>query len=194
MTLSRRSTYLFGGDKPWLAEDWVASDDRVRGGRSQSYLVDDTSGTEEEEEATVRFHGELDVAALGGAGFASKRSGDGKRYTLVVKDEVLPTRPDGREQSSVSWEYHFAGHATAELDIPWGDLTPTYRGKAKPDAKPLDLARIKRQALPSSFATGRQGFVYTKLVLMKHSPTPKSPSSSGLERYHDYPLIETHLR
>ncbi|KAI0443459.1 NADH:ubiquinone oxidoreductase intermediate-associated protein 30 [Xylaria telfairii] len=177
MTLSRRSTYLFGGDKPWLAEDWVASDDRVRGGRSQSYL-DATSGTGEGEEATVCFHGDLDIAALGGAGFASQRSpdprqwdlssfqglrlairgGDGKRYTLVVKDEILPRRPDGREQSSVSWEYEFvAGHAT-ELEIPWRDLTPTYRGKPKRDAKPLDLAHVKRiSIMMRSFFGDQQG-------------------------------------
>ncbi|KAI8955435.1 NADH:ubiquinone oxidoreductase intermediate-associated protein 30 [Xylaria longipes] len=144
--------------RPWLAESWVASDDRVRGGESQSHL-DYTSESKE----TVRFHGELDITALGGAGFASQRSpdpqhwdlssfqglrlaigaGDGKKYTLVVKDEILPKRPDGREQSTVSWEYDFTGSGS-ELAIPWQDLTPTYRGKQLQDAKPLDLVSIKR--------------------------------------------------
>jgi hypothetical protein len=32
---------------------------------------------------------------------------DGRTYTLVLKDEVLPLRGDGREQSSVSWETEF---------------------------------------------------------------------------------------
>ena len=116
--------------------------------------------------AAVRFHGDLDIAALRGAGFASQRSpdarswdlsgfeglhlpinqGDGKKYTFIVKDEVLPKRPDGREQSTVSWEYDFTGNKL-DLHIPWKDLKPTYRGKPKPDAKPLDLASIKRVSI-----------------------------------------------
>ncbi|KAI0459221.1 NADH:ubiquinone oxidoreductase intermediate-associated protein 30 [Xylaria acuta] len=168
--LSQSDTYLFGGDKPWLAEYWVTSDDRVRGGKSQSYL-DYTSESRE----TVRFHGELDISALGGAGFASERTpdprrwdlssfqglrlatrnGDGKKYTLIVKDEILPKLPDGREQSTVSWEYDFTGHGT-EVDIPWQDLTPAYRGKPKPDAKPLDLASIKRISIMMRSFFGEQ--------------------------------------
>ncbi|KAI0483643.1 NADH:ubiquinone oxidoreductase intermediate-associated protein 30 [Xylaria cf. heliscus] len=170
MTVSKPGAYLFGGDKPWHTESWVASDDRVRGGKSQSHL-DDTPGPEE----AVRFCGDLDITALGGAGFASQRSpdpqrwdlsgfqglrlairnGDGKRYTLVVKDEILPKRPDGREQSTISWEYDFIGKGT-ELDIPWQDLTPTYRGKPKPDAKPLDLACIKRISIMMRSFFGEQ--------------------------------------
>ncbi|KAF2965626.1 hypothetical protein GQX73_g7953 [Xylaria multiplex] len=159
MTHSGTHTYLFGGDKPWHAESWVASDDRVRGGKSQSHL----DYSPESKEA-VRFYGELDITALGGAGFASQRSpdpqhwdlssfhglrlatksGDGKKYTLILKDEILPRRPDGREQSTVSWEYDFRGGAGIELDIPWQSLKATYRGKPVPDAKPLDVANIKR--------------------------------------------------
>lgn len=26
---------LFGGEQPWVAQEWTARDDRVRGGRSQ---------------------------------------------------------------------------------------------------------------------------------------------------------------
>lgn len=82
---------------------------------------------------------------------------DGKRYTVTLKDETLPRRPDGREQSSVSWEYDFVvggaaataqggekGSAGRMVVIPFAALQPTYRGKAKPDAKPLDLKEIKR--------------------------------------------------
>ncbi|GAW13885.1 hypothetical protein ANO14919_032760 [Xylariales sp. No.14919] len=170
MTLSGTHTYLFGGEEPWHAESWVASDDRVRGGKSQSYL-DHSPGSKE----TVRFHGELDITALGGAGFASQRSpdpqhwdlssfrglrlaiknGDGKKYTLIVKDEILPKRPDGREQSSVSWEYDFSGNGI-ELYIPWRSLKPTYRGKPLPDAKPLDLANIKRISIMMRSFFGEQ--------------------------------------
>jgi hypothetical protein len=109
------------------------------------------------------FYGDLDITTLGGAGFASQRTvdtkswdlasydglqiklgkSDGKKYTLILKDEVLPKRPDGREQSTVSWEYDFTCQKT-DLFIPWGDFKPTYRGKPKSDAKSLDLEDIKR--------------------------------------------------
>ncbi|KAI0912014.1 NADH:ubiquinone oxidoreductase intermediate-associated protein 30 [Ustulina deusta] len=155
--LLRPLNYLFGGGKPWRVESWVASDDRVRGGNSRSYL-DYVSRSKR----TVSFHGVLDISALGGAGFASQRSprrdrwdlsgfqglhvvigkGDGKKYTLVVKDEILPKGPDGREPSTVSWEYDFVGEE-AELYIRWQDFEPTYRGKPKPDARPLDVANVQ---------------------------------------------------
>jgi hypothetical protein len=67
----------------------------------------------------------LDIKTLGGAGFASQRttnddrtwdlsaySGihldlektDGKKYTFVIKDEILPLDERGREQSTISYE------------------------------------------------------------------------------------------
>lgn len=129
----------------------------------------------------AEFSGHLDITALGGAGFASQRTADdvpgwdvssydvlvldvaradARKYTLTLKDEVLPRRPDGRDQSTVSWEYDFvvrdagdagaagaAGGSTAgstRVVIPFGDFKPTYRGKSKPDADPLDLKNVKR--------------------------------------------------
>ncbi|KAF2018911.1 NADH:ubiquinone oxidoreductase complex I intermediate-associated protein 30 [Aaosphaeria arxii CBS 175.79] len=156
-------TTLFGGDKGWHAADWTASDDRVRGGKSQSYL-DTTS-------STARFYGNLDIKTLGGAGFASQRTStddttwdlsaydgirldlgkaDGKRYTFILKDELLPRNPDnGREQSTVSYEYDFELDESALTDdslvfITWDKLTPTYRGKEKKDAKKLNTKSVKR--------------------------------------------------
>lgn len=126
----------------------------------------------------AEFSGHLDITALGGAGFASQRTpdgapgwdlsgrgtlvldvarADGREYTVTLKDEVLPKRPDGREQSTVSWEYDFvvaAGACGGDDDgsssgshrvvIPFEDFKPTYRGKPKPDAEPLDLTDVKR--------------------------------------------------
>lgn len=127
----------------------------------------------------AEFSGHLDITALGGAGFASQRTADdvpgwdvsgydvlvldvaradARKYTLTLKDKVLPRRPDGRDQSTVSWEYDFvvgpgeggaaaAGGSTAgstRVVIPFGDFQPTYRGKSKPDADPLDLKNVKR--------------------------------------------------
>lgn len=160
--------YLFGGEKPWDPEgSWIASDDRVRGGKSQSHLA---SGSNPK---LVVYHGNLDITALGGAGFASRRSvdplswdladyqglsigvqqGDAKKYTITLKDQILPRRP--REQSTVSWEYDFEGQAS-EVVIPWHEFKPTYRGKPKPDAEPVDLRNVKRISIMCRSFFGEQ--------------------------------------
>lgn len=144
----------------------------MRGGKSQSHLIcrDDGSSAE--------FSGHLDIKTLGGAGFASQRTigggedddvpspvwdisaygslvldvahADDKKYTITLKDEIVPKRPDGRDQSTLSWEYDFVvGSSSSDnpgtkLVIPLDKFEPTYRGRAKPDAEPLDLKHIRR--------------------------------------------------
>ncbi|KAJ2890626.1 CIA30 family protein [Zalerion maritima] len=116
--------------RPWDADEWTNSDDRVRGGASESHLE-----VAKDREMAV-FHGTLDTKTLGGAGFASQRTKDnaagspwdlssfdalrvrlrheskgqcdGKKYVLALKDEIVPKRPDGRESSSISWEAEFS--------------------------------------------------------------------------------------
>lgn len=93
--------------------------------------------------------------------------GDGKLYTFIVKDEILPPDQGGREQSTVSWEYDFRveesggdggiGDGKEEVGeraqggkrvwIPWAELKATYRGKEKRDAAPIDLANVRRFSL-----------------------------------------------
>ncbi|EMD00992.1 hypothetical protein BAUCODRAFT_20966 [Baudoinia panamericana UAMH 10762] len=177
-TKEQRSLDLFGGAKKWNADEWCASDDRVRGGKSQSYLdCFDQFAT---------FRGTLDIKTLGGAGFASQRTtaedkvwnlddyvaiklavkkGDKKRYTLILKDELLERNPEnGREQSTISYECDFelppedvpgeTGDRT--IVIPFKSLTATYRGKPKPDAQPLDLTKVKRFSLMNRSFFGSQ--------------------------------------
>ncbi|TGO33561.1 hypothetical protein BHYA_0239g00010 [Botrytis hyacinthi] len=150
---------LFGGSKPWSALDWTSSDDRVRGGASQSYLKCSAPFS------IATFRGTLDIKTLGGAGFASQRTtadhtwdlsaydgilldvgkNDRKMYTFILKDELLPKSPNGREQSTISWEFDFKGPADhSSILVKWADLKPTYRGREKKDAAPLDLKNIKR--------------------------------------------------
>ncbi|TEA10998.1 Uncharacterized protein C8034_v008429 [Colletotrichum sidae] len=148
--------YLYGGDSPWNSSLWTDSDDRVRGGKSQSHLHCQSPERAE-------FFGHLDISTLGGAGFASQRSvgilhldlteydglvikvlrSDSKKYTLTIKDEILPLRDDGRDQSTTSWEYDFVCDS-GDVHVLWDELMPTYRGKPKPGAKPLDRSSIKR--------------------------------------------------
>jgi hypothetical protein len=156
----------------WDTSAWIASDDRVRGGQSQSHLSAHNS-------SSVLFHGHLDITALGGAGFASQRTVEADRiwdlaawdgvllmaaksdlaakdqcktFTFVVKDTILPPDPDtGREQSTISWEGHFTlddlenGHSASRVVFRWSDLRPFYRGKEVVDGKAsLDTGKIKR--------------------------------------------------
>ncbi|MCJ1403751.1 hypothetical protein MMC11_006974 [Xylographa trunciseda] len=162
---------LFGGTSLWITPsvNWTAVDDRVRGGSSQSYFALVPNSTH------VCFSGTLDTKTLGGAGFASQTTtgnkvwdlsaydgiqvevinGDGKMYTLIIKDEVPQSkRDDGREMSSVSWEYDFktaesslGSGQTTKVWVPWSELKATYRGREKKDAEPLKKAEIRRFSL-----------------------------------------------
>ncbi|ORY61331.1 CIA30 family protein [Pseudomassariella vexata] len=195
MTSARQHRYLFGGPTPWSEVEWTSSDDRVRGGKSQSYL-DCSSIT------TALFHGNLDITALGGAGFASQRTAttqswnltdyhglsihtgksDGKKYTLTLKDETLPKRPDGREQSTVSWEYDFVPNCNhGELFVPWDDFKPTYRGRPKADAPALDLANVRRISLMMrSFFGSQHGEFRLEIDCIAASTTSRSHQASSL--------------
>ncbi|KAJ5652188.1 hypothetical protein N7507_009614 [Penicillium longicatenatum] len=151
---------LFGGSRAWNPSDWTTSDDRVRGGSSISALTCSASSL------TAIFHGSLDIKTLGGAGFASQRTSgesrtwdlsaydgielvlderqtDGKVYTLMLKDEILPKRPDGREQSTVSWEYDFKA-TEGKISMKFADFRATYRGRERDDVAELNLRNIKR--------------------------------------------------
>jgi hypothetical protein len=143
--------------------DWTSSDDRVRGGSSYSELSCNRLSP------TATFRGILDIKTLGGAGFASQRTidedrswnlskydgllldiakSDGKKYTLTLKDTLLPKSPNGREQSTVSWEYDFNGDKEgSKVFVKWDNFAPTYRGREQKDAKPLDLKNVKRISL-----------------------------------------------
>lgn len=155
--------FLFGGNKPWTPLDWTTSDDRVRGGSSISHLDCTPSSP------IAIFNGNLDIKTLGGAGFASQRTtgenrswdlskydgiklniekSDGKVYTLILKDKLLPQNRNGREQSTVSFEYDFktagAQSRGGKVFVAWNEFKPTYRGREKKDAEPLDLKKVKR--------------------------------------------------
>ncbi|CAF9910603.1 MAG: hypothetical protein HETSPECPRED_010116 [Heterodermia speciosa] len=74
---------LFGDSKPFLPPPWQTTDDRVRGGSSQSYLAALPNNG-------ARFYGNLDTKTLGGAGFASQFSpigGQNCNSTSVVASQ-----------------------------------------------------------------------------------------------------------
>ncbi|KAK3945529.1 complex I intermediate-associated protein 30-domain-containing protein [Diplogelasinospora grovesii] len=158
------------------------------------------------------FSGVLDHTTLGGAGFASQRTvdehpgfnldgydaimvdvpaSDGKRYTLVLKDDTVLDDDDGPEQSksTISWEHDFqasqsesksgSGRFLLRLD----EFRPFYRGKPRPDAPPLDKKNIRRVHIMIRSFFGKQQGKFSLSVLSiqayKYKVSPSSSSSSG---------------
>ena len=158
------------------------------------------------QETHAVFKGTLDIKTLGGAGFASQRTtredrvwdlsgfdgieltlnvkhSDEKRYTFILKDELLPPEHDiGCDQSTISWEYGFVvcaqetpvSHHSTIIFIPWDSFTATYRGKEREDAKELDLTSIKRFSIMmrryTFLCTGKsRSFWLTDVQLLWHS-------------------------
>ena len=147
-------------------------------------------------DGTAEFYGTLDIKTLGGAGFASQRTtgderewnlssydgvevrisqADEKQYTFILKDSLLPPDPaNGREQSTISYEYDFTIPPGSLQDkatvifIPWEDLKATYRGKEKDDAPQLDRKKVKRVSLMM------RRFVFP--ALSPPDPKPNHPS------------------
>lgn len=145
--------------------------------------------------STACFHGNLDIKTLGGAGFASQRTtgddrswdlsaydgihldvgkDDGKRYTITLKDEILPLTSDGREQSTISYEYDFSATGNYSVFVPWSELKPTYRGKEKSDASPLNKESVKRWSfMMRSFFGDQEGDFSVEIKSVKAVSLPE---------------------
>lgn len=158
---------------PWDKSQWIASDDTVRNGASHSTLdiIEAGAAGNPFAQSIANFHGNLDYATLGGAGFASQRTvddwpsldisaydtitleipfTDGKKYTFNLKDTVPPP-VNGVEQSGVSWEFDFQIPAVNHTDgavekvvMSFSAFVPTFRGRVQNDTAPLNLTSIKR--------------------------------------------------
>lgn len=76
----------------------------------------------------------------------SHGKGDGKVYTLILKDAKSPgEREDGRQQANISWEVEFeAGKNGGKVWKPWRDFKATYRGKETEDAGSLRTEHVSR--------------------------------------------------
>lgn len=72
--------------------------------------------------------------------------GDGKLYTLILKDEASPgERNDGREKAGISWEVEFkAEEEGKKVWTSWGEFKATYRGKEKKDVGELKTGSVCR--------------------------------------------------
>ncbi|KAI4207913.1 MAG: hypothetical protein LQ348_000411 [Seirophora lacunosa] len=179
--LAKASEPLFLFGRPWLPPPWHASDDRVRGGFSRSSLsalpyncaVFDghldikalggagfasqlqSATPDPNDERTTTGGATWDLSPYDGLEI-DVRAGDGKIYTLLLKDETSgDKRDDGRERAGINWEAEFQLRKSGEnvdgqegggqiVWVPWSALRPTYRGKEKKDAGKLKLGEIKR--------------------------------------------------
>ncbi|CAJ0633264.1 5079_t:CDS:2 [Entrophospora sp. SA101] len=173
--ISNDDYYIFG--KPWQISDFIAIDDIVRGGKSQSFVEANQDKSE------LRFYGNLDIETLGGAGFASQRTksttktydlssykgllittklGDSKIYQINLKD-VLPPPPDddGKVQSTIEYSYLFRGtkEQTTKF-VNFKDFKPYYRGRPCSDEdsnnKSLNLTNIRTIGFMCASLFGKQ--------------------------------------
>lgn len=153
-----------------------AVDDRVRGGKSRSSLSQENSNL-----TYVRFQGELDPTVLRTpAAFASQRtvgrwvapdlsdynalvldvkSSDSKTYTISVKDNEPTRRPDGRQESTVSWEHEFhcpTENGSGRVVLHFKDFEAFYRGKRKEDADPMNWSNVRSLAIMCRSFFGKQ--------------------------------------
>jgi hypothetical protein len=136
---------LYDFSDPRAVHEWTAIDDVVMGGVSSSRMADSGDGTAVFEGhvslennggfASVRSRpGEWDLRSFGG--IAIRCRGDGRRYKLNLKtDGAL----DGIlyrvafETGEGEWQ---------TLRFPFGSFRASFRGRAVPDAPPLDPAGI----------------------------------------------------
>ncbi|MCJ1299781.1 hypothetical protein MMC08_002574 [Hypocenomyce scalaris] len=205
-SLPAKKHYLFGGPTPWSTPTWTSTDDRVRGGSSTSHLTSYYPPSDPNYEHVV-FHGNLDTTTLGGAGFASQRTidlpdrawdlhafdgielelagGDGKVYTLILKDELEGDRGDGRIKSGINWEYEFkVVKGAMRVWIPWESFKATYRGREKKNPGKLKTGEIKRVGLMmrSFFGEqeGRFNLVFKSICAIKKAEEEETLQGNAL--------------
>lgn len=91
----------------------------------------------------LRREGGLHVGLMGSGRIA------GIVFTLVLKDSLPPSHTDGgvMEESTISYETTFSPGVGERVYLPFVGFKAMYRGRAKEDAPPVNLANIKRFSL-----------------------------------------------
>jgi hypothetical protein len=70
---------------------------------------------------------------------------DGKKYTLTLKDELLPKSPDGREQSTISWEYDFKPKVVERRCLRSGTISRLHTGEERNQMPSHWISRMLRE-------------------------------------------------
>ncbi|KDN53217.1 CIA30-domain-containing protein [Tilletiaria anomala UBC 951] len=87
-------------------------------------------------------------------------------YVIQLKMAVPESRPDGRRESVVAYEWEFDTNTAAAKETPvgqlvrvaadWSAFRPTYRGRPKDGAEPLDPAKVKEWSIMARSNFGSQ--------------------------------------
>lgn len=124
---------------------WFPIDDVVMGGRSASSAVLSASGS-------LVFAGT--VSLDDGGGFASIRCTPGSHDASCCRGILIRVRGDGKTYKlnlktgpafdDIQFQAAFtpAADAWEDVALPWPAFEPRHRGRPRPDAAPLDSARI----------------------------------------------------
>jgi monofunctional biosynthetic peptidoglycan transglycosylase len=141
--VTRRLVLLDFAD-PAAAAAFAPIDDVVMGGRSWSRALP--------AEGALRFEGEVSLEQ--GGGFASIRSRPRRADLAAFAGLALTVRGDGRRYKvnlrideafdGVTWQAPLEPPAGAwcTVTLPFAAFAPRFRGRAVPEAGPLDPARI----------------------------------------------------
>ena len=97
---------------------------------------------------------------------------------------------DGREQSTISYEYDFSAAGSYSVFVPWSELKPTYRGKEKNDAPPLNTKSVKRWSLMMrSFFGDQEGDFSVEIKSVKAVSRPEDLEAGFTSEKSDYNAI-----
>ena len=128
---------------------------------------------------------------------------DGKRYTLILKDSLLPPNPEnGREQATINYEYDFeveGGNKVSDekesfVFVKWSDLKPTYRGKEKKDAGKLDTKNVKRfSIMMRSFFGDQEGDFELEIRSIKAVSISVDEERGCVQRSRDWKHVSARL-
>lgn len=98
---------------------------------------------------------------------------------------------DGREQSTISYEYDFSAAGNYSVFVPWSELKPTYRGKEKNDAPPLNTKSVKRWSfMMRSFFGTQEGDFSVEIRSVKAVSRPEDPEAGFTSEKSDNSAIE----
>lgn len=98
---------------------------------------------------------------------------------------------DGREQSTISYEYDFSAAGNSSIFVPWSELKPTYRGKEKSDAAPLNTKSVKRWSfMMRSFFGDQEGDFSVEIKSVKAVSQPEDLEKGFTSEKNDFNAVE----
>lgn len=98
-------------------------------------------------------------------GTEKQQPGGGKHpvtaYVLNLKTETPQKRPDGRNESTIvyEWAFNMTQEGPMSLEAKWNEFKPKYRGRPADDAKLLDPSEVREMSFMarSNFAVSEVG-------------------------------------